>query len=359
MFANANVDGKRRDSTHSPPSYEDAIGEESHSSGRDSKQQDSTSAANRLNNLFGCFGRSFRIKPLSQYERLKQTEFDNPGLIFCASCNAVHKRPTRDEGRFDIGGPSCAANSRSQKLSLGGCRSLTWWQVHLAVRAERFTPAHGIPLCGKVEEWDCWNWHYTSRFKMMDDRLLVRIWATKTFTLMDRDEDLDNAPCCVHLQGSKKFRQALKDDILRFAAAGAPNILRSSLYTCFWCPSEARIAVSRLGDGKNASRERGDSALGEELYQLEVSRYIDVGRCESIKSLEWSSLTTTTAKGGWRLPSLFLINSGGRVERQLGGRMLNDRGVRCIYGYGEAGRHDDGQSWSYYARGGHSSPHNL
>ena len=90
--------------------------------------------------------------PATQYQNLKKLEPNFPNLVFCASCKATHERPT-DENCFEIGGPSCLANSASQRIRLGGCRSLTWWQVHLAMRAERLSPEYGVSLCKEVTKW--------------------------------------------------------------------------------------------------------------------------------------------------------------------------------------------------------------
>ena len=261
--------------------------------------------------------RSFRrISPPSDYDRLKQAEQDDPGLIFCASCNAIHRRPI-DKSSPDIGGRNCAANASSQRLQLGGCRSLKWWQVHLAVsvhkgflplggsdtnsvtqmRAERFSPAHGISLCKKMAKWECWDWHYERRMRMVHDKLFVRVTATKIFTLMERNNGLEDAPCCIHLKGTDKIRGAIQNAILDFTAAGAPARSQRTEFRCYWCPSIFQIVVSRCEGVKHGGVDAMGSASCEGRYQLSVCRYIDLGQCESIKSPEWPSLTTGRKSG--------------------------------------------------------------
>lgn len=313
----------------SPPPYEDVTGYNSRYARRNNRQQQAISFFDTVKTFFGSFGRKFRRKSTaSEYARLKHTELDNPGLIFCASCNTTHRRPV-DEHCLDIGGPSCVANTSSQKVQLGGSRSLSWWQAHLAMRAERFSPAHGIALCGRIEEWDCWDWNYAYCIKAINDRLLVKVVATKSFGLMEMYEGLEDSPCCVHLEASKKFDQLMRNAILDCVATSTPERAQSVLFRCAWCPSEFRIAVLRCNSDEKAANEGKNSALREECYRLIVSRYIHVGRCESIKSREWIGLTTWKARLG--LGSLHTVSATKTIERQWEGWMRSRGEIRIVW----------------------------
>ena len=167
-------------------------------------------------------------------------------------------------------------------------------------------------------------WRYSIVAKAVDERLLVRVTASRSLKLDKLDEHLDDTPCCGHLEGSENIQTVTKQAILGFTAGGAVEYT-SALFRCIWCPSELQIAVSN-----EAAAEKGEKRQ-ESRYCLSISRYIDLGRCESAASREWTSLREATKRARPRLPHPFAMDD---VPGTIGGRFeggIERKGVEAIW----------------------------
>ena len=143
--------------------------------------------------------------------------------------------------------------------------------------------------------------------KVVDDRLLIRVVAAKEIGVLEANQNLEDAPCCLHLKCSNQFRRLVANTISDSVPAYIS--VQSKIYRCNCCPSESRVTVSRCNND-------GDVVTRVGRMKISMSRYIDVERCESIESREWSALATTRMRW-WQQGSMCPVNIARALETQF------------------------------------------
>ena len=214
----------------------------------------------------------------------KPVELMSCEVVFCYTCKTIHKCP--DVGNtLDIGGAKCAANR--QRAIIGAQCSFGWWKVHLEMRAHRASSQYqsGERHFGKKFDWIAGMWQGDLQCVVRDERLLMKLQASKKFELDNVHDGIEQAPHCRHWYMNPGYEMIWTDILKQFLTAGGIEY-KSQLFRCECCPTEYRFFVERSCVDVKEPLTTFNGSSGHE-YKFTIITYTDFGECESPLSREW------------------------------------------------------------------------
>lgn len=198
--------------------------------------------------------------PVPTHVRLLRMDSGLPRHRLCSVCQIFH--PKRASYGMIVGGESSSIpediddGCNERRIALETRFAIGWPSIQLVMRAANLGPDHGLPVSSLAVSWSDNQWQYETDARIVKDRLLIRVEATKT---------LDYA--------GAKYLQGVTESALRQDLKGLP-LCR--------CPSSRSMTymVESLIDIQYSNTKKRRSRCVEILLLRRVP--YQCGRCEDM-----------------------------------------------------------------------------
>lgn len=218
-----------------------------------------------------------------------------PQHILCWQCGVYHHRQDASSERLGQYESACPRYRADAQSMLSRDRLIPWDLVHLATRAARHTPAHGIPTSALTKKWTSESgWKHTTRALLVDTHLVLRAsslsWVEAYMSASELRVVVDERyherfSHCKHISNSlDKYAKCAVSHIRPGYQVTAQCAACRPLRRCNQCPSEYLIEIKLVEDRQGPR----SPLLPAFRHALSVTRWSDLGAGTSPHaSLEW------------------------------------------------------------------------